>query len=325
MIGVIGTGIMGRNHVRVASSLNVLAAVADVDSKSVGEISKAFNVKGYTNVEDMLKDENVEAVVVATPTEYHHGIAMKALEHGKHVLVEKPFTSTVEQGEELVKYAEKKGLHLATGQVERFNPVVKFIKDIIKTGHLGKVISISTRRVSSFPGRIRDVGVIFDLGIHDIDVIRYLAGSEVERIYAAADASNDIPFEDHANISLKFSNKILGEIETNWLTPMKVRKGAITCSEGYIEFNYITQEVELSRSSFMNLDVMNLYNIPQKYNTEKIALMREEPLKNEIADFVDAIRNNRKPFVTGKDGLENLRIAVNAVESYRKAKLILSE
>jgi len=316
-IGVIGLGSMGKNHARVCSELNTihLAVVSDIDTTTVKTIADRFHTKSFTTHKDMIKE--IDAAIIATPTVTHHKIAMDMLNQGKHVLVEKPICESVQKAEELVKKAKKEGLILAVGHIERYNPVVRFVKDSMNSKKLGELISLASKRVSSFPGRIRDVGVVFDFGIHDIDVMRYLGG-EVTSVYARAGNFNkNITHEDHANIIMNFENGVCGVIEVNWLTPVKIRKLFLTCSEYFVEVDYIDQSITMSSSSFSKIDEMNLFNVPIQHNVNTISLEKKEPLRNEIIDFIKAVEHKSKPLVTGEDGLQALKIAEAARLSYR--------
>ena len=319
-IGVIGTGSIGKNHVRVCSDINniQLSGVVDTDKKTAKTVAEKFNTKMYGDYNELLP--NVDAVIIATPTATHYDITMDALAAGKHVLVEKPICDSVQKAEELVKKAKKEDLILAVGHIERHNPAVRFAKESINTKKLGELISLTSKRVSNFPGRIRDIGVIFDFGIHDIDVMRYLAG-EVTSVYARAGNFNkSTTYEDHANIILNFENGICGVVEVNWLTPVKIRKLFLTCSEYFVEVDYIDQSVTMSSSSFKEIDKMNLFNVPIQYNINNVSLEKREPLRNEIVDFIQAVEHHAKPLVTGEDGLLALKIADAATFSYKTGK-----
>jgi len=183
-------------------------------------------------------------------------------------------------------------------------------------------VTATTRRVSSFPGRVRDVGVVMDLGVHDIDILRYIIGSPVESVFALAGRKIHEQFEDHANVLLRFRNGVNGFVEVNWLTPMKVRKLALTCLKNFVEVDYIEQSVTVSSSTFGPLDPFNLYQIPLEHHTQQIHVRKEEPLKRELQDFLDAVQHERPPLVTGEDAAETLRVAVAATESHRTGKLV---
>jgi UDP-N-acetylglucosamine 3-dehydrogenase len=225
--GVIGVGSMGQNHARIYSELAYLTGVADLDRNMVKKVAERYSTKYYTDYKKLLK--NVDAVSIAVPTVLHYKVAMDAISAGKHVLIEKPICNNIMDGKKLIQRADEQGVVLSIGHIERHNPVVRFIKEALKKKRFGSVVSIAARRVSSFPSRIKDVGVILDIGIHDIDVIRYLAGSEIKTVYALAGKTGNTKFDDHANILLSFNNNISGFIEINWLTPMKVRNLSLTC------------------------------------------------------------------------------------------------
>lgn len=316
-IGVIGTGSMGKNHARICSELEQveLAGIADTNRETAKRVAEKFDTKPFFDYKELLQE--VDAAIIATPTITHHDIAMDLLNRGKHVLVEKPICNSVEKAQTLTKKSEETDLVLAAGHIERHNPAVKFIKEAMQNKRFGELITITSKRVSNFPGRIKDVGVIFDFGVHDIDVMRYLAG-DVESVYARAGKfTENIAYEDHANIVLNFENKICGIVEVNWLTPTKIRKLFLTCSKNFVEADYMSQTVTISSSSFKQIDEMDLFRVPIEYNTNQIALEKREPLRNEIKDFVAAIQQNKQPLATGEDGLLALKIVEAATMSYK--------
>ena len=316
-IGVIGTGSMGKNHARVCSELDhvKLVGIADVNIETAKKVAEKVDTKAFFDYKELL--QVVDAAIIATPTITHHDIAMDFLNDGKHVLVEKPVCESVEKAQDLTKKSEEAGLVLAVGHIERHNPVVRFVKDAMDNKRFGELITIASKRVSNLPGRIKDVGVIFDFGVHDIDVMRYLAG-EIESVYARAGRFNEnISYEDHANLVLNFKNGICGIAEVNWLTPTKIRKLFLTCSETFVEADYMNQTVTMSSSSFKQIDEMDLFRVPIEYNTNQVALEKKEPLRNEIEDFVSAIQQSKKPLATGEDGLMALKIVEAATKSYK--------
>ncbi len=321
-IGVIGTGAMGKNHARVCAELpNVeLVGIADKDKDIVKNIAHRFDVSAFTDYKELLP--KVDAVIIATPTVTHFDIAMDAINDGKHILVEKPVCNSVEKGTQLIEKAKTSKVVFAVGHIERYNPVVSFMKHALEKGQFGELTTLSSKRVSNFPGRIRDVGVIFDFGVHDIDIMRYLAG-EVKSVYAKAGRFNkQIEYEDHATIVLNFKNDLCGVIEVNWLTPMKIRKLSLTCDKSFVEADFINQSIQTFTSSFENVDEANLYDVPLQNQIKMMGLQKKEPLKNEIADFADAITNGKKPLVTGYDGVKAVEIAEAAVESAETGKVI---
>ena len=316
-IGVIGAGSMGKNHVRVCSENEKieLIGVSDVNKTTAKTISDKFGIKPFFDYKEIINE--IDAAIIATPTVMHYKIAMDLLTNGKHVLVEKPICDSIDRSAELVKKADKNNLVLAVGHIERHNPATKFVKDSITKGKFGELITLTSKRVSNFPGRIKDVGVMMDLGIHDIDIMYFLAG-EVKSVYAKAGIFNKkIDYEDHANIVLNFDNEVCGIIEVNWLTPMKIRKMFLTCSENFVEIDYMEQSVIISSSSFKKINEMDLYHVPIQYNVNQVALEKKEPLKNEINDFINAIETHKKPLASGEDGIMALKIADAAAKSYK--------
>jgi UDP-N-acetylglucosamine 3-dehydrogenase len=184
----------------------------------------------------------------------------------------------------------------------------------LAAGDFGNLITITARRVSNLPGRIRDVGCILDLGIHDIDTIRYLVGLDPVRIHAeAATFTPGIAFEDHAAILLEFPHGVFGLVEVNWLTPMKVRRLAITGSKAFAEVDYITQQVRTSTSSFGSLNEANLFQTPLDLAERTVTMRRQEPLRLELEDFLRAAQGGGTPLVTGEDGAAVLGIAREAL------------
>jgi len=324
-VGVIGLGSMGKNHARVCSEIESikLSGVSDINKVVCKNIASRLTTNPYFDYKDLISE--IDAGIIATPTINHYDIALDLLDNDKHVLVEKPICENIEKANSLINKAEDQGLVLAVGHIERHNPAVRFVKDNLELKKFGELITIISKRVSNFPGRIRDVGVIFDFGVHDIDVMRYLSG-EVESVYAKAGKFIDnIDYEDHANIVLNFKNGITGVIEVNWLTPIKIRKLFLTCSKSFVEADYIYQSVKISSSSFKDIDEMNLYNVRIQHNINQISIEKKEPLKNEIEDFISAINNHKKPLVTGRDGLMALKIAEASTKSYLDCKEVRIE
>ncbi len=321
-IGVIGIGSMGRNHARVLSGINSLGAVLDSNGKLAEEIGERFGVPYFTDLDDFLKSD-LDGVTIATPASTHNEIATKVMEHGLDLMVEKPIALNSSKAKELVEKALKEELILAVGMIERHNPVISTAKTLLKDGDVGDVITMSSKRVSSFPARVSDMGVIMDLAIHDLDVMRYLSENEIKSVYTSGGPSNNSTgHEDHANILIQFENGIDGLLEVNWLTPHKVRNLWITCSKEYIEIDYIDQTMVISSSQLLEYDVSNLFDIPLEHNIRKYSVKRQEPLRRELQDFIDSIKERRKPLVNGEDGLNSMKVAEAALKSLRQRKKI---
>ncbi len=295
-IGVVGLGWMGRVHLRNYTEMAQVevVGVVDVDAKAREEVADQFGVKTYATLEELLKND-LDAMSVCVPTSLHHEIGLKIIEKKINLIIEKPLAATAAEGEELVKQAAEKGVALMVGHVERFNPAVERVKELIDD--TSDVISIQIERVGPYPPRIQDVGVIKDLGSHDIDLLRYLSGSEFKSIYAVSSTSLG-KHEDSALITAEMENGVLANITTNWVTPYKGRKINIACESKYIQANLITQEVK-EYSAFSTYD--------KSYSVREWPLLFREPVKEELTQFITALRNNTRPPITGEDGLEVLK------------------
>jgi UDP-N-acetylglucosamine 3-dehydrogenase len=304
--GVIGAGAMGQNHIRIYSRMEgvELAGVSDVDRERAEATAMQFDTKAFTDYKEMFA-EGLDAVSVVVPTKLHKQVVLDAYEAGLNVLVEKPIADTIENAELMIGAAKKAGKILMVGHIERFNPAVIKLKEIIDSGILGKLVSISTRRVGPYNPRIRDVGVILDIGVHDIDVISYLYGKKINHVYAIAGA--DIhPFEDHASIILRMDHEFAGVVETNWLTPHKVRKLTAIGLNGVAYLDYVEQSVEIHDSGWIR----------------KAKIEPSEPLKNELEHFISCVVSGKSPKTCGEDGKHALEAAMAAIRSYEEERLI---
>jgi len=297
-VGVIGVGAMGYNHARVYYRLDNanLIGVSDVSESTLSKVSKKYDTKGYNDYMDLLKNPEIEAVSVCVPTTHHYNVVMAAIEHGKHVLVEKPIAFTLNEAEGMIEAAKEKGVKLSTGHVERFNPAVQKAKELIEMDIIGDVVSASAKRVGPFPPRIKDVGVAIDLAIHDLDVMYYLFDDDVTQVYATMGSILEkCEYEDHAEIMTKFANGITGILEVNWLTPYKRRALEITGTDGIISIDYMDQSVDVAGKF-----------------AQKVDIQREEPLKYEITSFLNSIMDNKDMEITGEDGLNALKMVLAA-------------
>lgn len=295
-VGVVGLGWMGRVHLRNYFEMPYVECVGavDVDQEKLDDVNKQFGVAGFQNIEELL-EHDLDAISVCVPTSLHHSVGKKIIENNINLIIEKPLAATVAEGEELVNLAEKNGLSLMVGHVERFNPAVQRVKSLMSNG-VGP-ISIQIERVGPYPPRIQDVGVIKDLASHDIDLLRFLSGSDFKKIYAVTTTTRG-KHEDNALITAEMENGILCNINTNWVTPYKSRQIHVAANTKYIEANLITQEVR-EFSEFSTYD--------QSYSVREWPLVFREPVKEELNQFLDAVRNNTEVPITGRDGLEVLK------------------
>lgn len=291
--GVAGLGAMGQHHARLYSQLDcTLAGVADVDPDRAREIGEKYGVPYYCDYRQLL--DKVDVVSIAVPTVNHHPIAMDFLGHGVHCLVEKPITFDMYEAEEMVNIADRNRVNLAVGHIERFNPAVVKLKQIIDAGVLGRLLLISTRRMSPFVPRIKDVGVVMDLATHDIGVSMYLVGKEPVNVFSRVGSQRHVK-EDHAVIVLGFSDTTAC-IEVNWFTPQKVRTLLATGSERTAFLDYAEQTLRVQDSN----------------GGEAVEVQKQEPLRLELEDFLGSVRNNRKPSVDGVEGTAILKICLES-------------
>lgn len=305
-VGVIGTGAMGQHHVRIYSEMGdvELVGISDVDEKRASELASHYNTLPFTDYNELLA-QDLDAVSIVVPTMLHKQVVLDAIAAGTNVLIEKPIADTVENAYAMISAAHDAVLTLMVGHIERFNPAVTKMKEIIDSGLLGKIVSISTRRVGPYNPRIRDVGIILDLGVHDIDAISYLYGKKVSEVYAIA--GQDIHSqEDHASIMLKFNGDKAGVVETNWLTPHKVRKMTVIGIDGVAYLDYNEQTVSIHDGEWIR----------------EAKIETAEPLMRELEHFVNAVRRGDDPIVTGDDGKHALEVALAAIESYKSGQII---
>jgi UDP-N-acetylglucosamine 3-dehydrogenase len=321
---VIGVGSMGANHARVYKELPdvQLVGVADAHEPTARSVGNRFNVPSFSDYNKLLEETDPDLVTLAVPTVLHHEVALELISRGIHVLVEKPIASTVAQGEELVRAAAEKGVTLAVGHIERFNPAVVELRRRVSEGMMGRVYQVSARRLSPYPARIRDAGVVIDLASHDIDLMRYLIPSPISRLYGETAHSINSDREDLFNGVMRFANGVVGVLDVNWMTPKKVRALTITGARGYFTCDLLSQELfffenEVGPSQW---DQLSMLRGVAEGNILGIKISRQEPLVAELRDFTDAIGKHREPTVTGIDGLESLRIAMAFVSSSAKGQ-----
>ena len=315
---------MGWNHVRVCSEIGVLCGVCDQNISETDRVAEEFGVPGFYEVDDAVGELKPDGVIIATPTFTHYDIASKLIDHGINVLIEKPISDDIQKAQDLVDKARNMDLVLAVGHIERHNPVISAAKKNISEGKWGDVVTISTRRVSNFPGRIRDVGVILDLGIHDIDNATFLMGSNPISVYAVGGSLNDIEYEDHATMMIEFENGNNAIVEVNWITPMKVRTVSLTCEKGFVELDYMSQEIFASSSVFVDPENPNQFPANLEIHRELVPVDGAEPLRLEIEDFVNCIEGaeHRTPLVDGEQGIVALRVAIAALESIKSGEVV---
>lgn len=315
---VIGVGNMGKYHARNYFEIerSNLLAISDLNEALGEELADKYKCKYYPDYLEMLRIEKLDAVTIAVPSKYHFEVGQNVLKRGVHSLIEKPIAMTKEEGEALIKTAKNSKVKLMVGHIERFNPGVIKLKEIISSGKLGEIISIIARRVGVFPPQIKDANVIIDLAVHDIDIINYFFDKEPDQIIANGGRAITQNREDYAELFLTYGDAT-GFIQVNWITPVKIRSIAVTGSKGYAELNYITQKLQLFSSRFTKAedtfgDFVIKFSEPEKID---IDVEQKEPLKAELESFLEAVASDKEPKTPGEAGLRALNIALEAIKS----------
>jgi len=326
-MAVIGAGAMGRNHLRVLNDLALveLVGVADADLVTAENAAKRLRIASYGDYREMLDRARPTAVVVAVPTILHREVVLEVVARGMHVLVEKPIAFTVEEGVEMIEAARAAGVILTVGHIERYNPaIVELHRRLREEKALGRVFQMHARRLGPFPPRVRDVGVVIDLATHDIDIMRFLSGSEVERVSAETARRIHTEHEDLLSGLLRFEDDSIGVLDINWLTPTKIRELMITGEKGMFHVNYLTQDLFFYRNDHTSSEWDTISTIKGVSEGEMVRLRIEksEPLKIELERFVRAVQGEDVMLVSGEDGLAALRVARSLVEAGVEGKVI---
>jgi len=301
-VGVVGVGVMGSNHARVFAGLpgTELVGVADPDRKQAEFVARALGCVAVADV-DKLLDRDVDAITVAAPTHLHRDIALNCIARGIHVLVEKPIASSVEEGREIISAARRAGVTLMVGHVERFNPAVEAIKDAIRGED---ILSIAITRVGPFPPRMSNVGVVIDLAVHDIDLIRWFTDSDIIEVQPQL-SSAVAEREDIALLQFRTASGVLAHINTNWLTPFKARNVTVATRGKYVTGDLLTRQVTECFG----------FQPDGSYSMRHLSVGHAEPLRSELLAFLRAVRSGAAPAVTGEEAVASLDIASRCLNS----------
>ena len=303
-IGVVGVGVMGSNHARVLSGIPGvhLVGIADPDRKQRDFVARTLGCDAFADIDGLLRCRP-DAITIAAPTHLHHDLALQCISRGIHLLVEKPIAPTVEEGHAIVSAAHRAGVTLMVGHVERFNPAVESMKRAIKGQD---ILSIAITRVGPFPPRMSNVGVVIDLAVHDIDLIRWFTDSEIVEIQPQL-SSAVAEREDIALLQFRTASGVLAHINTNWLTPFKARTIHIATRDKYLMADLLTLQVTECFG----------FQADGSYSMRHLSVGYAEPLRAELLAFVEAIRSGRTPAVTGEEGVASLEIAIRCLTAAR--------
>lgn len=304
-IGVAGVGAIGKNHARILAELAArgggaleFAAVYDADAGRAAEFAAQYGTHAAADLEDFSR--RVDAATVAVPTVYHRRVAEPLMRAGVHVLVEKPISECYEDAQAMIGLAQECNVILQVGHIERFNPVLRQLEE-----RMNQPRFIESHRLSPFPNRSMDIGVVLDVMIHDIEIVLHLVKSPLVQVDAVG-----IPVltkrEDIANARLKFANGCIANITASRISPEKMRKIRVFQGDSYLSLDYQEQSGWIYRKEGMQIV------------REAVEVEKDEPLKLEIAAFVECARQGKRPVVTGQEGAEAVRIALEITDQIEK-------
>ena len=299
-VGVVGVGVMGSNHARVFVGLpgTELVGVADPDRKQAEFVARTLGCAAVANV-DQLIERDVDAITIAAPTHLHRDIALTCIAHGVHAMVEKPIASSVVEGQEIIGAARRAGVTLRVGHVERFTPAVEAIKEAIRGED---ILSIGITRVGPFPPRMSNVGVVIDLAVHDIDLIRWFTDSDIVDVQPQL-SSAVAEREDIALLQFRTASGVLAHINTNWLTPFKARNVTVATRGKYVTGDLLTRQVTECFG----------FQPDGSYSMRHLSVGHAEPLRSELLAFLRAVRSGAAPAVTGEEAVASLEIATRCL------------
>ncbi len=299
-VGVVGVGVMGSNHARVLAEMAGvhLVGIVDPDRKQREFVARTLGCADFRDLDGLLRS-GVDAVTIAAPTHLHHDLGLECIARGVALLVEKPIASNVEEGSAIVAAARRAGVTLMVGHVERFNPAVESIKRAISEED---ILSIAITRVGPFPPRMSNVGVVIDLAVHDIDLIRWFTDSEIVEIQPQL-SSAVAEREDIALLQFRTASGVLAHINTNWLTPFKARTIHVATRDKYLMADLLTLQVTECFG----------FQADGSYSMRHLSVGYAEPLRAELVAFVNAVRSGQRPAVTGEEGVASLEIAIRCL------------
>src|SRR6266705_2607934 len=301
-LGVVGVGVMGSNHARVSAELPGVefVGVADPDRPQANFVAETLGCAAVGDLDELL-DLGIDAATIAAPTHLHHDLAIACIRRGIHVMVEKPIASSAEEGRSIIAAAHRANVILMVGHVERFNPAVAAIKEAI---HGEDILSIAITRVGPFPPRMSNVGVVIDLAVHDIDLIRWFTDSDIVEVQPQL-SSAMAEREDIALLQFRTASGVLAHITTNWLTPFKARSVTVATRNKYITGDLLTRQVTECFG----------FQPDGSYSMRHLSVGYAEPLRAELQAFVSAVVSGKRPAVTGEEGVAGLEIAIRCLQN----------
>lgn len=319
-VAVIGVGAMGRQHARVYADLPgvELVGVADADSIASASVVRRFGGQAFTDYAVMLDTLRPDAVTIAVPTSMHLAVALDVIRRGIHLLIEKPLAFDIAEGEQVIAAAQAAHVGLMVGHIERFNPSVIALRQHLGAGELGRVFQVDAHRQGPFPNRVRDVGVVIDLAVHDLDVMRFVCDADISRVYAETERHIHSTREDLLTGVVRLTNGAIGTLAINWLTPTKIRELFVTGERGMFRLDYITQDLyfyENATTSGAEWQTLRVLRGVSEGRMIRHVVAKEEPLRLELEAFCAAVRDGHAMPVGGHDGLKAVELAQALIAS----------
>jgi UDP-N-acetylglucosamine 3-dehydrogenase len=319
-IGIVGLGRMGTYHLETWEHVEGadVVAVAEPDANLAHERIGRRPIAHFESHRDLVSRSDIDAICITAPSAQHANIALDAIAAGKHVLVEKPIATTLEDGLRMTAAARAAGVKLMVGHVERFNPAVGKLKELIADGRIGRVFRAHATRVGPMPLRIQDAGVAIDLATHDLDIMQFVLGRDISRIYAEGAQLSHPTQEDMIACLLRFGDDgPFGLLDVNWLTPEKRREISVIGEDGMLTASYLTQDVWFTESPTNKTTWDELARIrgDAEGAALRFALRRVEPLKAELEAFAACVRDDTAEPISAYDGCRALIAALAVRDS----------
>lgn len=312
-LAVIGVGNMGRNHARLyAANKNIdLVAVVDADISRAMELANQYRSQALSNHKEVIA-LGIDAASVVVPTAYHATVVNDLLDAGVHVLCEKPVAKTISEAEKMIEKARKTKKILSIGHIERFNPAVVKLKQMIVSGDLGEVKTMLFQRMGTLPPQIKEDNVVLDIGVHDVDLANYLLGSRPTKVYSRGQKVFNSKREDVGDAMLVYPSTTV-HLQTNWITPHKVRRLMLAGTKGFVELDFIAQELKLWKHNYTH-EYNDYGEFVIKFGDtdggKSIEIKKGEPLKIELENFINAVRTGGETPVDPADARDALMVAL---------------
>lgn len=314
--GLVGLGRMGRNHARVLGGLEAVNFIGAADPGLSESDSESLGIKIFESTSALIA-EGIDMCVVAVPTEHHFAVASELASSGIAVLVEKPLAGSSSEARLLVDLFENTSLVGCVGHIERFNPAIREMRSRVENGQLGQIYEVSTNRTGPYPGRIRDVGVTFDLATHDLDITQWITQSEYAMVANVSSVHSNAKHEDMLSAIGYLTNGIMVSHKVNWLSPFKTRQVLVTGERGALLADTLTADLTFFENGDFDAgwEALTQFRGVAQGNATRYAFEKKEPLRAELEAFRDAVMGSSFDIVTMRQGLRTVEVAEMLLES----------